>query len=483
MGIGLYTSRVLLNTLGVEDFGVYSVVGGVVALLSFFNSAMSSATQRYLAFDIGSGDLEKLKKTFNTTFVIHVFIAIIVLFFAETIGLWYINNRLNLPQERFVAVNWVYQFSVLTVAIGIMQVPFNALIIAQERMKVFTFLSVIDVFCKFLIAVLLQIVFVDKLILYSFLLFLLALFTISFYKRYCSLQFQESHFSFYGDKKYYKELLVYSSWNLFGNIAGVAKGQGVNLLLNSFGGAVLNAAYGITMQIQGVVGMFVNNFQIAVNPQITKQYSQGNVFKTHQLIIKSAKFSYFLALVVILPILLNTEYLLELWLKTLPAYTVSFVKLCLINILIDCISVPLMAGIQATGKIQSYQTTVGILLFLNLPISYVLLMVGADFDAVFWVSIVISVVSLQFRLYFSYKVLTLSVGKFYKDVIARIILVSVILYGLHFYIDWEVTDFASFLIQAIGLVLFILLLLFVLGINKQERTLLINILSRKILYR
>src|SRR5690606_5752429 len=355
MGVTLYTSRIVLNTLGIDDYGIYSIVGGVVALFGFFNAAMSSATQRYLSFDIGQQDYKKLQKTFNTTFVIHIGIALLILLFANTIGLWYINNRLNVSQEKIITVNWVYQFSVLTSLIGVMQVPFNALIIARERMNVFAMISIVDVVLKLVIVYILLIVNYNKLIAYSILVFGVTFFVALAYRIYCYSNFQESKFKFFKDKQYYKELLVYSGWNLFGNIATVAKGHGINLVLNVFFGTVVNAAYGITMQVQNAVSVFVNNFQLAVNPQIVKSYSQGDLNRTHQLIFQSSKYSFFLMLIITLPILLNTEYILTLWLKTPPPYTVSFVQLCLVNVLIDCISGPLMIGAQATGKIKIYQ--------------------------------------------------------------------------------------------------------------------------------
>ena len=270
MGVSLYTSRVVLNTLGVEDYGIFSVVGGIVVLFGFFNAAMSSATQRYLAFDIGKKDDQRLHKTFNVTFIIHIGIALLIFLLAETIGLWYVNNRLNVPDTRMTAVNWVYQFSILTSLVGVMQVPFNALIIARERMNVFALLSIIDVILKLGVVYLLLIVTFDKLILYSILVFTVSLLVALGYRLYCYKHFRESSLKWYKDKAYYKELLSYSGWNLFGNIAAVARGQGINLVLNVFFGTVVNAAYGITMQIQNSVRIFVNNFQLAVNPQIIK---------------------------------------------------------------------------------------------------------------------------------------------------------------------------------------------------------------------
>lgn len=477
MGVTLYTSRIVLNTLGIDDYGIYSIVGGVVALFGFFNAAMSSATQRYLSFDIGQQDDKKLHKTFNTTFVIHIGIALLILLFAETIGLWYINNRLNVSQEKIITVNWVYQFSVLTSLIGVMQVPFNALIIARERMNVFAMISIVDVVLKLVIVYILLIVNYNKLIAYSILVFGVTFFVALAYRIYCYSNFQESKFKFFKDKQYYKELLVYSGWNLFGNIATVAKGHGINLVLNVFFGTVVNAAYGITMQVQNAVSVFVNNFQLAVNPQIVKSYSQGDLNRTHQLIFQSSKYSFFLMLIITLPILLNTEYILTLWLKTPPPYTVSFVQLCLVNVLIDCISGPLMIGAQATGKIKIYQIIIGTMIFLNLPFSYFFLKISNNFLYVYYVSIVISSFSLIFRLLFLKKILKFDIINFIKGVLAKIFLVSIsTLLVFSFIRSLDLNLVANIVFLTASTIILILFL----GLNREEFFIAKNIFINKL---
>ena len=271
MAVSLYTSRVVLNTLGIIDYGVYSIVGGIVTMFSFFNGAMTSATQRFLAFDIGKNDLQQLKKTFNATLNIHIAISILVLVLAETIGLWFVNHKLNLPVDRMVAVNWVYQFSVFTFLLGIIQVPYDALIIAREKFDIYAYMSFVEAFLKLLIVYLLVIYSLDKLILYAGLLFFVSFLVRMGHKFYCKRYYEETKYQYYFDKSFYKVLLSYSGWNLFGNIASVARGQGSNILLNLFFGTVLNAAYGISIQLQGAIQAFVSNFQMAVNPNIIKK--------------------------------------------------------------------------------------------------------------------------------------------------------------------------------------------------------------------
>jgi len=472
MGVSLYTSRVVLNVLGVNDFGVYSVVGGIVTLFSFFNSAMTSATQRFLAFDIGKNDFPQLKKTFNATLNIHIAISIVVLLLAETIGLWFVNYKLNLPLDRMVAVNWIYQFSVFTFLLGIIQVPYDALIVAREKMDIYAYMSFAEVFLKLIIVYLLVVFSFDKLILYAGLLFLVSFIVRMGHKYYCKRCFQESKYEFFFDKSFYKMLLSYSGWNLIAGIAAVARGQGCNILLNIFFGTILNAAYGISMQIQGTVSGFVQNFQMAVNPQITKQYAIGNKEEYLNYIFKSAKFSYFLMLIIACPVMYNIDYILELWLKNPPKYTSAFVLLTLISSLIECISGSMMTGIQATGKIKRYTIVIAILLFLNLPLSYIFLKLFKNPEFVFYTSIVISILCLCFRLFYLKNIIQFPVLDFLKKVLLKIILTSTLVILINYFsfkliitIDRDM----CFLIKIIFVFFSTILMVTVIGIDSDER--------------
>lgn len=480
MGVGLYTSRVVLNTLGVEDYGVYNIVGGIVVIFSFFNSAMSSATQRFLSFDLGSKDFVQLKKTFSTTLNIHFFVALVFLILAESVGLWFVNYKLNLPEERMYAVNWVYQFSVFTFLFGIIQVPYNALIIARERMNIYAYISIFEVIFKLIIVYLLVILDFDKLILYSALLFGIAFFVRFFEKSYCKKHFEESKYEFYYDKSYTKTLLAYSGWNIFGNVASIARSQGSNILLNIFFGTVLNASYGIALQVQGVVNTFVTNIQMAVNPQITKKYAAGNSKESIQLIVQTSKFSYFLMSLLVFPILFNTKYLIESWLRTVPEHTIIFIKLSLIGILIDTISGPLMTGIQATGNIKYYQIVVGSLVFLNLPLSYVGIITFKFPEIIFYTSILISCLSLLFRIYFLNKTMEFNVLYYVKNVIFKILLITAaIVILLNIVQDLNIIQFdgfKEFLSKSILTTLFLIILIYTIGLAKNEKRILSNYL-------
>lgn len=472
MGVSLYTSRVVLNTLGVNDYGVYTIVGGIVSLFSFFNSAMTSATQRFLSFDIGKNDLNQLKKTFNATLNIHIVISILVLVLAETLGLWFVNNKLNLPMERMIAVNWVYQFTVFTFLLGVVQVPYDALIMAREKMNIYAYMSIVEVFLKLIIVYLILVFEFDKLILYGGLLFLVAFIVRMGHKIYCKRYFEESKYQFYFERELYAKLIAYSGWNLFGNIAAVARGQGVNIILNLFFGTVLNAAYGLTLQVQAAVNVFAMNFQMAVNPQIIKNYAKGDIEQSKKLIFKSSKFSYFLMFIIVCPILFNVDFILKLWLKNPPEYTSEFITLCLVNLLIDCISGPLMTGAQATGRIEWYQIIVGSLIFLNLPIAYVLLKIHDQPELVFYTSILISILSLLFRLYFVKKCLSLSVKQFFTEVVGRILLVSLISVIFFMFLKrflYFADEWILFTVNLFSLLFIMISCIVIFGINKLER--------------
>ncbi|MEC4086892.1 MATE family efflux transporter [Myroides odoratimimus] len=469
MGVSLYTSRVVLQQLGVSDYGIYSLVGGIVAMLGFFNAAMSSATQRYLSFDIGRGDEVRLQKTFSSTLTIHFLIAILALILAETLGLWYINYKMVFPEDRLYAINVVYQFTVLTFLFNIIQVPYNALIIARERMQVYAYVSIIEAILKLGIVFLL-VLGNDKLILYSILTFVVAFVIRLVYQLYCQKQFKESKYRFEYDKDYYKELLAYSGWNLFGNFAAVARGQGVNMVLNLFFGTVVNAAYGITMQVQGAVQMFVTNFQMAVNPQIIKTYASGDKDKMFNLILQSSKFSYFLILLLIGPLFFNMDYILAIWLGKVPDSTTIFSQLVLIMVLIDSLSGALMTAIQATGEIKFYQIIVGTLVFLNLPISYLLL---EDFnypsESVFIIGILLSIITLFFRIFFIEKKVHLKSFDFIIRVIIPCALCTLISSLLFFYIKMNVIDIYQLFFN-VGIYLIICLIsIFIFGVNKSEK--------------
>jgi O-antigen/teichoic acid export membrane protein len=469
LGVSLYTSRVVLKSLGVVDYGIYSVVGGVVIMFSFLNTSMASATQRFLTFELGKNDFEQLKKVFSMSLNIHVIIAITILILAETIGLWFLNSKLNIPLERMNAANWVYQFSILSFVVTVFSVPYNAVIIAHERMNVFAYVSVIEVTLKLLIVFSLVWFGYDKLKMYAILIFIVSIVIFSIYRIYCKRNYLETKYRFIWDRTLYNILLNYAGWNLFGNIAGIAMGQGVNILLNIFFGPVINAARGIAFQVNGAINGFVSNFQIALNPQIVKSYATNDKKYMHQLIFQGSKYSFFLLLILAMPILLETELILGWWLNTVPEYTVLFCRLVIINTLIDAISGPLMTAAQATGKIKKYQAVVGGLLLLILPLSYMFLKMGFDPQITLYVSITISTIALYARLWMLRFLINISIKKFFKEVIIIIIIVAFFSVILPLGLKLKLKEgFNSFLIIGITSVFSTCISIYFIGLTKQE---------------
>jgi len=483
MGVGLYTSRLVLEALGVVDYGIYGLVGGIVSMFTFLNAAMASSTQRYLSFDIGRNDFERLRKTFNATLNIHFLVAIIVLLLAETIGLWFLNYKLIIPPDRLYAANWVYQFSIFAVLLTIIQVPYDALLIAREHMSVYAYVSILQTVLKLIIVLILVKFDTDKLILYSILTFCVSFIIRWVHKIYCKRHFKESVYQFFYDKTYYKELLSYSGWNLFGNIAAIARSQGNNILLNIFFGPVANAAYSLTVLVQGTIVNFVSNFQTAVNPQIVKNYASGEKQIALNLIYKSSKFSFFALFILVLPFLYNINYVMNIWLHAVPKYTIGFIKLGLIASLIETISNPLISGAQATGKIKRYQVVIGGVIFLSLPVTYIVFKLTEIPNYAYWVVIANVSVILVFRIYFLNKMIGLNVNKFLKEVLGKIaIVVCIVLFSLDFLLSFLHFDssFILFFARAFVIVIFTVLITVVIGLTKSERKFILDFLKLRV---
>ena len=426
MAVSLYTSRLILNILGVEDFGIYNVVAGFVMMFSVLNSSMATATQRFLAFEIGKNDLTKLRHVFSMSIIIYTLIGIIIIILAESVGLWFLKTKLVIPLNRITAACTIFQFSVLTLIVNMIGIPFHAMIIAQEKMNIFAWMSIFEVCLKLFLVILLQFFDFDNLIFYSFLIFLVTVIIKFCYIFYCTVNFKESRFVFYFDKSLFKTLISYASWNLWGNFASIIMGQGINILLNIFFGPLVNAARAIAYQVKVAVNQFVLNFQMAVNPQIIKSYAIGDLEYMHKLIFNSAKYSFFLLYIFTLPVILEAGIILEIWLGVVPDYTIIFTQLILINILIDSISGPLMTAAQASGKIKVYQLVVGGLLIMNLPISYFFLNFGFTPEITLYVSIIFSLFALYMRLKIISPLIKLNILNFTKKVLLSILAVALI---------------------------------------------------------
>lgn len=423
MAVSLFTSRVVLKTLGVEDFGIYNVVGGVVAMFGFLNSAMSSTTQRYITFALGKGDEIELRKVFSSCILTHFVISIVVLILAESIGLWFLYNKMVIPADRMFAAFWVFQCSVISSIVLIMSIPYNADIIAHEKMAAFAYISLVEVFLKLLIVYFLYISAYDKLIVYAILILIIQCFIRSIYTWYCKKHFKETLGKLIYNYSIFRELLSFASWNLYGNLAAILFTQGLNILLNIFFGPVINAARGVALQVQTAVSQFASNFQMALNPQITKSYAQNDLKNMHSLVYRSSKFTFFLLLILIMPFFFEADFILGIWLSEVPLKTVVFLRLMLIIIMIDALVNPLMVSAAATGKIKKYQTIVGGILLSIVPIAYIVLKNGGKPESVFIVQIVIYTIAFGARLLIIKKMIALSITEYIKTVLIRCFIV------------------------------------------------------------
>jgi O-antigen/teichoic acid export membrane protein len=430
MFVSLYTSRVVLKVLGIENFGIYNVVGGVVMMSSFLNTAMSSATQRYLSFELGKKNYKQLKKVFSITVNIHFFIALVVVLLAETLGLWFLNSKLNIPEIRLVAANCVYQFSVATFFMAIITVPYNAAIIAHERMNIYAYFSIFEVLAKLGVVYLIQVLSGDKLVIYAGLIFLIATLDPVIYGFYCKRNFQECSYSWVWDRDKYKEILSFAGWNIWGNLAVVGFDQGINILLNIFFGPVVNAARGVAYQVNSAINSFVSSFQVALNPQIIKSYAANNVEYVQRLLFQGSRLSYYLLLLLTLPVLFQTELLLRWWLKDVPDYTVIFTQLILINALITSLSGSLITAAQATGRIRAYQSIVGGILLLNVPLSYIFLRSGSSPSSTMIITIAITFMALIARLLLLQRLGVLNSYLYVKRVLLNVLFVTVLVVGI-----------------------------------------------------
>lgn len=373
MAVGLYTSRVVLNVLGVSDYGLNNVVGGFVSMFGYLNGQLSNGTQRFVTIALGKGDENRLKHIFSACLTIHAIVAVITLILLETFGLWFLNTHLNIDPHRMDAANWVYQFAVFGSFLGIMQVPYMACIMAHEKMSVYAYMSIFDVAMKLLVVALLIFVSADKLILYAFFYFIVNICVIVFYRWYCVTHFSECGFKMSIDKKLYRDIFDYVGWNAIGGFAFMMNGQGINVLLNMFYGTVVNAARGIAFSVSNIVDQFVTNFQVAVNPQTMKYYAQGEIGQMNHLICNNSKYSAFLLMLVGLPIFFETRFLIQLWLGQVPEYVIPFVRLTILQIFIQAMDFPIGSGIHAYGKMKLPNITSSIVYLSVLPVSYVIL--------------------------------------------------------------------------------------------------------------
>lgn len=411
--ITLYTSRVVLKTLGVVDFGIYNVVGGVVALFGLVSGALSAAVTRFLNIEMGRSNEQNLTNIFSSAITIHIALAIIIIIIAEAIGPWFICNHMTIPQERITAALWVFHCSIITFAVNLFSVPYNACIIAHENMKVFAYISIVEAILKLLIVYVLLLLPYDKLAVYGILMLCVAIIIRIIYQIYCRKQYPESRFHLLFDWKMIRSMFGFASWNMLGSTSVLLADQGVNILLNIFCNPIVNAARGIAMQVNHAINSFSSNFMTALNPQITKKYGANDLYQYKQMMFNGSRFAMCLLTFISLPILVDTEYILHLWLEEVPEYSVNFVRLILLFSISESMSNTFTTGLLATGNIKKLMLTVAICRMMNFPLSYIGLVIFHQPEITILISICISQVNLLIRLQLLKSYIPVSIINYY----------------------------------------------------------------------
>lgn len=477
MVISLYTSRVVLKILGVEDFGVYNVVAGVVAMFGFFNHAMTMATQRFLNVEMGKNNPDVLNRTFKMAVNIHAIVAIIVLLLSETIGVYLVNKVLNIPDNRMIAANIVFQFSAISACIVIVQVPYNSLIYAREKMDFYAYISLGEAVLKLLLIFLLSIISWDKLILYGFLTLCVPIIFFLVYVFYSNKHFEESKYNLIWDNFIFKKMVGFIGWNILGQIAQAATIQGVNMVVNVFHGVLINAAMAVTNQVNGAITSFVNNFQTSFRPQIMKSYAANEIEEMNKLVIKSSKMSFYLLYIISIPLMFNIDYILDLWLDKVPEYSGIFCKLLIWYTYIEAIGLPLVMSIMATGQNRNYQIAISIVISLNLLLTWVFLKLGLKVETIFYIKIFVSVIGLFVRMLFANKQTEMRTKTFIHGSILPIIFVLLLTqpfyYVLRVYYYYK-EGLWYWLLLTFLLEVFILIVIFYIGMTKNERVFVSN---------
>ena len=479
MCISLYTSRVILNALGVVDYGIYNVVGGVVTMFSMISGSLSASISRFLTYELGTGNKEKLQTIFSTSVNIQLAISILIVVVAETVGLWFVNERLVIPEDRTDAANWCFQFSILTFVLNLVSVPYNATIIAHEKMNAFAYISIFEGLAKLIIAWFIVVNPIDRLVFFAAMVFLLSVVIRFIYGYYCNRHFAECRYTFALDREVLKPMFGFAGWNFIGASASVLNQQGGNILINLFFGPAVNGARAVAQKVNATIMGFVINFMTALNPQITKSYAAGEKDYMFQLMHQGARLSFYMILLLSMPIILNTAYILQIWLKMVPEHTVLFIQLTFIAAMSESLSQPLITAMLATGKIRNYQIIVGGLQLVNLPIVYLLFYLGCWPETVVVVSILLSQVSLGVRLVMLRNMIGLRIREYLKKVYLNVIKVTACAAVLPVGVSllFEQRNFPVFLcLTAVSFSSTILTELYI-GCTKEERIFVISKIS------
>ena len=479
MIINLYASRIILEALGISDYGIYNVVGGVIAMFTFLSSSFSTSVGRFITFALGEGDEDKLRKVFSTSVNVQLLISLIIAILAEVLGLWFLENKINLPDGRLGAAHWVFQCSLLAFVVNLISIPYNATIIAHERMNAFAYISILEAVLKLLIVFLLYKLPYDKLKTYAILILVVSI-TIRFvYGHYAKRHFKESRYRFVYDKELIKKMFGFAGWNVVGNGSWILNTQGVNILINVFFGVTLNAARGIATQIDGVIQQFVSNFNTAFSPQLTKSYAAGDMIYFHKLIIAGSKFTAFLLLFLIVPVCLETETILGLWLVEVPEFTVIFVRFTLIGSFLVSIENPIFVANNATGNIRRYQITISLLSLLNFPLSYIAFKLGQPVVSTYIIYVFIYLIVDIVKPFLAQKNIEMRAITYIRAVLIRVMGVSAIVFLVPWLFIYTQDPTIGRLIETTLVSIFTTsLCVYFLGLEDEERVILKQIIFR-----
>jgi O-antigen/teichoic acid export membrane protein len=472
MVITLYTSRIILNALGIDDYGLYNVVGGVVAMLSFLNTAMTAATQRFITFELGKENSTELNSVFSTSLAAHLFIACIIAILAELIGVWFLNTYLQIPDGRLNAANWVFQCTILILCFDVLSVPYIATIIAHEKMTFYAVINIIDAILKLSIALLIQIVDTDRLIFYALLLTLCKIAIFFIYRIVCLHKFAICHYTHTFRKEKFKQLFSFSGWALLGQVSVVSANQGTNILINIFYSVVANASMGIASQVNVALSNLVSNFQKAFEPQITKSYAANDSSFMLSLVCRSAKISFFLLYIASIPVIFNINTILTWWLNIVPEYAGTFCVLSIICSLVNSISGPLWISVFATGKIRSYQIAISSLYLSDIILVYVFFKMGFSPTSALYIKLIINLIVIGIRLIFASKIVTnFSYWSFVRNAILPILLVTLLSLSIILPV-YKMTLHNYFWSNIFFSIAIIAGAIYMIGIDKEEKKLL-----------
>ena len=481
MVVGLYTSRVVLRVLGVEDYGLYNVIGGIIAMFTIFNSALINTTSRFITVSLAKGDLQKTRQMFNMSFLIHIIVGILIVILGETAGLWYLHNKLVIPAGSEIAAEWLYQFTIIAAFLQTMVVPYNAAIVAHEHINVYAIIQIINVFMNLGIVLLLSYSPINTLIFYGALILLITVFNVCVNILYCRIKFSETKYMFYWSRDIFKEILRFIGWAVVGNFSSMFYTQGVNLMLNAFCGPAVNAARGISVKVEDIVRTFAFNVQTAINPQIMKSYAVKEMDRMYYLIMASSRICFFLLFLISLPIILETDFLLTLWLGSYPAHTVNFIRILLASALLDAFVNPMFTANLASGKLAIYHGTLAILMYAFMFITYFTIKSTRIPETVFLCYLIASIIGYVMKIYILNYQVGLKPAIYVRGAllpVIEVVIVSIIAPLIVHYLLEE--GWIDFFVTSIVAVFSVAAAVYSIGVTKGERDFAMGFVKSKI---